>query len=148
MPRTRPRAASFPAAFLDLFLKIANSGETVVINKLENRRAAYTTFRAKLSAFRKSYHEEAIESGDPRRIAVAESLYQVTLRDPQQVNGTWQMEVGLRGAEYTNVIEDAIGELDSLDEDMDIPLMDPLIDEGDMAIAISEFKQMKNESDD
>lgn len=105
-----PRASStFPTGFNKLFHYVVNTGTSVTINNLpRNERAEYTSTRARLNEYRRALHNEAMASGDSHRMAIAESFYAVTIREPEQVKGKWQMVVELKEQAIGDAIEEIL----------------------------------------
>lgn len=115
-PRKRtPRASStFPTGFNKLFHYVVNTGTSVTINNLpRNERAEYTSTRARLNEYRRALHNEAMASGDSHRMAIAESFYAVTIREPEEINGQWQMVVELKEQAIGDAIEEILPQTES-----------------------------------
>lgn len=109
--RRRPpkrRSSSYPPQYAKLFLHVAMTGEQIVINTLGNSRAAYTTFRARMNEFRRAYYDEALAESQKEKMMMAEQMYSVTLRDPRQVDGQWQIVVAPREEAHASAIDDLI----------------------------------------
>lgn len=113
--RVRRKASTFPPSFLKVFTYVMNTGESLFINTLENRRPSYTSLRARLSEFRKSFHTEAMQSGNPQRMEMADQLYSVSLREPEEREGLWGLPVEYKDQNFADAL-DAI-----IPGDVDVP---------------------------
>lgn len=121
------RASSYPPIYLQIFMRVAQTGKELVINNLaENRQTAYVSLRARMSAFRKAYADEAEASTGPNAEgmrAIAGELYAVTLCNPEQIDGKWSLVMRPKGYKFIETLEDALRQHD---EQMDLPPQDIL----------------------
>ena len=133
MTRSKVRRASstYPPSFLKMLTHVANGGDKLTISNLkENKRSSYTSFRARVNAFRIAYYEEAVESGNQARIQIAQSLYAVTLRNPEKVDGQWQIVVEMKEKGLADAIDEAMEgviKIDELKETKEEPRMEGAI---------------------
>ncbi len=118
-----PRAsASYPTQFAKLLLHVANTGESITIHTLGNERRFYTSFRARIHEFRRKYYDEALaDTKHPQKLANAELMYAVKLRNPKQVKGQWCIEVCPKEDFYAHALDEVLPDEDfgltSLTED-------------------------------
>ena len=108
MKKPRRKSKTFPVQFMQLFMQVANTGKPVVINTLENRRAAYTTLRARMSEFRHAFLYEAQEENDTAKKHLADSLYAVTIQNPECIDGVWQCIIKSRDGDVGDKLDELI----------------------------------------
>ena len=106
------RSSSFPDSFLRLFHYVASTTKPITVNNLDNNKSAYINLRARLNEFRKAYHQEAVASGNPHLMELADSLYGVVCRDPKQVDGKWELKLEHKNAEFGQALDDLLPAVD------------------------------------
>lgn len=104
------KSASFPPAFMRIFLHVANTQQTLVVDNLANTRAAYTTLRARLNEFRKAYHDEAVQENDRAKLEIAESMYGAICHNPEQVDGKWRLVISHKHEALGKALDDILPE--------------------------------------
>lgn len=111
MTRVKPPqpAASFPPEFARLWHHVHSTGERITIDNLGDSKGKYTSFRARMNAWRKANYEEALASGSEDRIRIANGLYSVSISNPYQENGQWKCDVRQRDGALGDKIMEKIG---------------------------------------
>lgn len=111
MGRIKRKASTFPEEFGQLLYYVSTTRKPVVVDNLGKDRKKYTSFIARVHEFRRAFHNEAMASSDPDRMKLADKYYSVTLRNPQLVEGRWQIVVEPKdegfGAAITKLLDDA-----------------------------------------
>lgn len=102
------RSSSFPASFFRVFYHVAETQQPLVINNLENEEKRYVNLRARLNEFRKAYHNEALASGNQHQIELADKLYGVVCRQPERVDGKWQLSLEHKHEMLGKALDDII----------------------------------------
>ena len=114
-PKARRKANTYPPQFQKLFLHVAQTGETVIVNNLpRNQKAEYTSFRARLNAYRKAFYDEALISANAHQQEMAETMYAVTCCDPVCNDGKWEMKIMIKENKYSDAIEELIPDTASI----------------------------------
>lgn len=118
MARVSRKAATYPPEFLQIIMHVINTQKELFISspKIGTDRAAYTTFRARLSAFRKTNFDEAKEKGDKAMIDQAELLYSVTFSEPEQRNGMWGLPLRVKEQRYADALSEYLPSIPSVME--------------------------------
>lgn len=112
LKRTRRKSATFPPQFLQLFLHVADTGESVFVNTLTpNSRGIYLSFRARLNEFRKSYDYEAKQGMQGRVQEFADKMYGVIVRDPiKDTQGNWGVWIEQKERGYGAALDQVLTE--------------------------------------
>lgn len=110
MARVKRKASTFPAEFGHLLYKVGTDREPVVVNNLpKNDKSTYTTLVARVHEFRRAFHNEALASGDPERMKVADLYYSVTVHNPEKIDGWWQVRVEPKDSGFANALGQLLG---------------------------------------
>ena len=115
------RSSSYPIQFHKLLIHVATTQKPLTIDNLENRKSAYTSFRARVNEYRKLYNDEAEQEGDTARIEISAMMYGVVLSDPQEIEGKWQCMVRPQGYELGRKLDELLADLPDL-----VPLTEPV----------------------
>ncbi len=107
-------SATFPPQFARLFDHVLNTQKPLTINNLGNERKYYTSFRARLSEFRRAFYDEAMISGEKLHQERAEAYYMLTFEDPKYVDNQWQCSIKIKSQVFADAID---GLLKDLEED-------------------------------
>ena len=108
MTRAYRPSSTFPPEMMQLFMHVSNTGKSVTINTLGPRREDYISFRARMNEFRNAYRKETEASNDPARKTIVEAMYAVTLRNPEKVDGQWQITIETRERKLGAAIRDVL----------------------------------------
>lgn len=90
------KSNSYPPIFLQLYLQVANTGNSLTIDTLPNTRSSYVSFRARINEFRYAYRYEAIMENDTQKLQIADAMYSVVTSDPQCIDGKWSCAIRQR----------------------------------------------------
>ena len=108
MTRAYRPSSTFPPEMMQLFMHVSNTGKSVTIATLGPRREDYISFRARMNEFRNAYRKETEASNDPARKTIVEAMYAVTLRNPEKVDGQWQITIETRERKLGAAIRDVL----------------------------------------
>lgn len=105
MPVAR-KASSFPPQYLKLLLKVADTGETLIIDNLGDQKGKYNTLAQEVNKFRARYREEA-ETAIEKEISA--KIDGVTLRVRNQ-EPPYHIIVEPTGEEFASALDSLLAE--------------------------------------
>jgi hypothetical protein len=135
--RARRKSNTFPPEFLRLLTYIADTGEVVKIEGLSpNAKSTYTTFRARVNEFRRSYQIEAKRGEPSRSMEIADRMYSVVLKDPtyDEDTGGWYMLAQPKESGFAEALQKLLPSSESSASGTQGLMQDPTEDEAAEAL--------------